>query len=107
MKNDGPQSFIFLNSHPIQYFAPLYRYLAEKGVDLEVLYCSGDGASRKFDKEFGQEVQWDIPLLEGYPHRFLKNSGIHPPSSKRFLSLVNISVIEELHLSKCLSNFPR
>ena len=69
-------------------------------MDLEVLYCSGDAASRKFDKEFGQEVQWDIPLLEGYPHRFLKNRGIQPPSSKRFLSLVNIGVIGYLFRKK-------
>lgn len=100
MNSDSASSFIFLNSHPIQYFAPLYRYLTEKGVALEVLYCSGEAAAGKFDREFGQEVQWDIPLLEGYTHRFLKNRGIYPPSSKRFLSLVNVGIVGYLFRRK-------
>jgi len=71
MNSDSAKSFIFLNSHPIQYFAPLYRYLTEQGIALEVLYCSG-GAAGKFDREFGREVQWDIPLLEGIYYDFFK-----------------------------------
>lgn len=92
--------FLFLISHPIQYFSPLFRYLAENGVDLEVLYCYGEPSQEKFDPGFGQKLQWDIPLLEGYRYRFLKNSGLRSPASKKFLSLLNPGIIPYLFKAK-------
>lgn len=59
-------------SHPIQYFAPWYRALASiEGVALKVLFCSRQGAETYFDPDFGIEVKWDIPLLDGYEWEFL------------------------------------
>jgi glycosyltransferase involved in cell wall biosynthesis len=49
--------------------------LTKEGLDLEVWYCSNHGLSGELDKEFNQKVKWDIPLLQGYAHLFLKNSG--------------------------------
>lgn len=68
---------IIFNSHPVQYFAPLYRYLA-KSHDIEVLYLSKHGITPSYDAEFGTTFQWDIPLLEGYKYRFLKNHSLFP-----------------------------
>jgi glycosyltransferase involved in cell wall biosynthesis len=56
-------------THPIQYQSPMIRHLVAAGVDLEVVY--GRVETRFFDVEFGREVAWDIPLLEGYRHTAL------------------------------------
>jgi glycosyltransferase involved in cell wall biosynthesis len=63
------------NSHPIQYFAPLYKKLAaQDDIDLTVFYGSRQGVERgRVDDGFSTEVVWDVPLLEGYRHEFLAN----------------------------------
>ena len=66
-----------LASHPIQYQGPLFRALAARPeIDLEVAFYSRNGLEKRLDPQFGVEVAWDIPLIEGYRHRFLKNIGI-------------------------------
>jgi glycosyltransferase involved in cell wall biosynthesis len=66
----------YLVSHPIQYQAPLLKYLAENlSADLEVLFISNMSVLGYQDIEFGREVKWDIPLLDGYKYRFLKTWG--------------------------------
>lgn len=63
-----------INSHPIQYSAPLYRLLAnEPDIDLTVYFYSPMGAEEYVDAEFGKAIKWDTPLLEGYRHHFLPN----------------------------------
>ncbi len=66
----------YLVTHPIQYQAPLLRRLArEPGLDLTVFFCS-DFTTRKFlDPSFGRVIDWDVPLLKGYPHEFLRALG--------------------------------
>src|SRR6266568_3991028 len=61
-----------LNSHPIQYFAPLYAYL-NRAPDLEVtaLYLSDFSIRGGRDSGFGQDVKWDVDLLGGYRSVFL------------------------------------
>lgn len=87
---------LIVNSHPIQYFAPLYRELAaHEQFDVEVLYCSRHGLAGETDQQFGQSVQWDIPLLDGYPHRFLSNQSPNP-SIYSFWGLLNLSVIRAI-----------
>lgn len=58
-------------THPIQYQSPLIRYLRAGGVDLEVVYATDITARGYQDAGFGTQVTWDVPLLEGYPHRVL------------------------------------
>ena len=58
-------------THPIQYQSPLIRHVRAAGVDVEVVYATDAGSRTYFDPGFGQEVCWDVPLLEGYPHRIL------------------------------------
>jgi glycosyltransferase involved in cell wall biosynthesis len=61
-----------LASHPVQYAAPLYRYLAgEAGFDLTVLYASRMGLEDYTDEGFSQMVRWDTDLLSGYRSTFL------------------------------------
>jgi len=58
-------------THPIQYQAPLIRHLRAGGIDLEVIYATDITARGYQDAGFGTRVTWDVPLLEGYPHRVL------------------------------------
>lgn len=56
-----------LATHPTQYGAPGYRWMAaHPRLELTVAYLSLLGAQAAYDPEFGRDVQWDIPLLEGY-----------------------------------------
>jgi glycosyltransferase involved in cell wall biosynthesis len=64
----------FVSSHPVPYHVPTYRALAERDdVELEVLFMHDHGVGETFDAGFGRTVRFDVPLLEGYPHRFLRN----------------------------------
>ncbi len=80
---------IFINSHPIQYFAPLYKYLNIEGLTTECWYCSDENFKGHLDKQFGVNVKWDIPLLEGYPNRFFKNRAPRPSIYNGFFGLFN------------------
>jgi glycosyltransferase involved in cell wall biosynthesis len=61
-----------LNSHPIQYFAPLYAYLnAAPDLKVTALYLSSVSVRGGLDHGFGQEVKWDVDLLAGYRSVFL------------------------------------
>lgn len=87
---------LFLNSHPIQYFAPLYQEISRRdGFTLKVFYCSKHGMEGEKDEEFGVEVKWDLPLLAGYMHEFLKNHS-PKPSIYGFAGLINLGLIARL-----------
>ena len=63
-----------LASHPIQYFTPIYRRLAEeRGLDVEVMYYRDFGVRPQFDRQFARPIVWDTDQLAGYRHRFLRN----------------------------------
>ena len=61
-----------VTSHPIQYHSPWFRALAQV-VDLEVFYAHRQDAAGQAAAGFGQPFDWDVPLLDGYRHRFLNN----------------------------------
>ena len=88
---------VFLNSHPIQYFAPLYQQMDASGeVDLEVVYCSDESIKGALDKGFGTMVKWDIPLLNGYRSVFLENKSSKPSIHNGFWGLFNTGIIKYL-----------
>ncbi|MBX2890021.1 MAG: glycosyltransferase family 4 protein [Saprospiraceae bacterium] len=87
---------VFLNTHPIQYFAPMYQELTHsKAFDFEVWYCTRHGLNAEMDKQFGKAVKWDIPILEGYPHKFLKNHA-PKPSLYSIWGIINLSIFKEI-----------
>ena len=62
----------YLVSHPIQYQAPLLRRIAqEPDIELTVFFGSDFSLRDYQDEGFGVPVKWDVPLLDGYHHRFL------------------------------------
>lgn len=96
-KSAGSCPIIFLNSHPIQYFAPLYQYLNQQAqLNCTALYCSAHGLKGELDQQFGRAVQWDLPILEGYPAVFLKNHSPRP-SIYGFWGLLNWGVCSYLY----------
>jgi glycosyltransferase involved in cell wall biosynthesis len=61
---------------PAQYQAPLFRRMGARGdLELEVAYCTLRGAQAAHDPGFGATVQWDVPLLDGYPWQEVPNRG--------------------------------
>ena len=77
----------------------MYQQMAQlDNVELEVLYCSDQGVSEKKDEQFEQIFQWNIPLLEGYPHRFFRNYSPRPGLSG-FWGLQNWGIIRHLFLA--------
>lgn len=93
--------FIFLLSHPIQYFSPLFSKMAEdEDIELLVLYCSDENVKGHIDKGFGVEVKWDIDLLNGYNYKFLKNNSWKPSLFNGFWGLLNFEIFKVLKKEK-------
>jgi len=94
-------------SHPIQYYSPWFRHIAESmergswsmeragegGVDplgvtnngrqdaLRVFYLWDFGVAETRDPGFEKSFTWDVPLLEGYDHEFVPNVSKRPGTS--------------------------
>ncbi|MBW4646741.1 MAG: glycosyltransferase family 4 protein [Goleter apudmare HA4340-LM2] len=61
-----------IETHPIQYRAPVYRSLSTQfGIPLIVIYGSDFSIVGYQDQEFGTKFAWDIDLLSGYKSYFL------------------------------------
>jgi len=69
-----------VTTHPIQYYAPLFRLLThEPGMELKIFYTwSQTQKGPKYDTDFGKMIEWDIPLLDGYPYEFVENVAADP-----------------------------
>lgn len=79
-----------ITTHPIQYYAPLFRLLAkEKNIELKIFYTwSQTQQGAKYDHDFGKIIEWDIPLLDGYNYEFINNSS-KDPGVHHFNGIVN------------------
>lgn len=64
-----------ITTHPIQYNAPLFALLTKRAaIRVKVFYTWGeDVLQKKFDPGFNKNIEWDIPLLEGYEYSFVQN----------------------------------
>lgn len=83
-------------THPVQYYAPLFRLLCDRGyVILRVFYTWEQWQYDKYDWGFGKNVEWDIPLLEGYDYQFVKNDAVKP-GIHHFFGLNNKNLIEAI-----------
>jgi glycosyltransferase involved in cell wall biosynthesis len=83
---------LVLLTHPIQYSAPSLREMANHPkIDLLAAYCSMQNVEPTLDPDFGVEVAWDIPLLEGYRWVQVPNQSLRPGLG-RFLGLSNFGL---------------
>ena len=61
-----------IETHPIQYHAPVWRHLQQVcGVPVTAIYGSDFSVAGYRDREFGATFQWDTDLLSGYSPVFL------------------------------------
>ncbi|MBE0571350.1 MAG: glycosyltransferase family 4 protein [Ignavibacteriaceae bacterium] len=92
------KKIFFLLSHPIQYFSPLFVEMAKNGnLYLTVLYCDDYGTrSSNIHPEVGEIAGWDIPMLEGYNYKFLKNNSWKPSIFNGFFGLINFEIFNAL-----------
>jgi glycosyltransferase involved in cell wall biosynthesis len=86
-----------ITTHPIQYNAPLFELLTQRGViEVKVFYTWGKSVlDNKFDPGFGKVINWDIDLLKGYTYTFLQNVSTNPGSS-HFNGIDNPTIINEI-----------
>jgi glycosyltransferase involved in cell wall biosynthesis len=86
-----------VTTHPIQYNAPWFRLLAaDSQVEPMVFYTwSQSAAGAKYDPDFGRQIEWDIPLLDGYAYKFVNNTA-RKPGSHHFSGIVNPGLIKEI-----------
>jgi glycosyltransferase involved in cell wall biosynthesis len=73
-------------THPIQYYAPVFRALAQSGSVVPRVYYTWSQAAQgeRFDPDFGMRFAWNIPLLEGYEHQFVENTAKNPAPNRFF-----------------------
>ncbi len=86
-----------VSTHPIQYYAPVFRTLAAYDtLELRVFFTWSQAADRAlFDHGFGAEVKWDIPLLDGYAHQFVRNVA-ERAGSHHFRGIRNPTLVDEI-----------
>ncbi len=84
----------FLVSHPIQYYAPIFRELARR-CDLTVFFAHRQDAAGQGKAGYGVAFDWDVDLLSGYENRFLKNVA-RVPSTQTFAGCNTPEIAEEI-----------
>lgn len=71
-----PIRLAYVVTHPIQYQAPLLRYInAHSNIEVTALFMSDFSVREYRDEEFGTTFKWDVDLLSGYEHQFLPTFG--------------------------------
>jgi glycosyltransferase involved in cell wall biosynthesis len=86
-----------VSTHPIQYNAPLFRLLAQQNfLQLKVFYTWAQSQhGEKYDPGFDRNIEWDIPLLDGYEFEFVENiSG--DPGTHHFKGIDNPHLIQKI-----------
>ena len=86
-----------ITTHPIQYNAPLFQLLAQReNIAIKVFYTWGDTVLKeKYDPGFQKNIEWDIPLLEGYDYAFVENIAADK-GSHHFKGIDNPTLIKQI-----------
>lgn len=72
---------VAVETHPIQYKAPLFRKLAaDPRIELAVFYAMVPDAAQQ-GAGFGVPFAWDVPLREGYRSEVLENRARYPSAT--------------------------
>ena len=97
MSREVPPRLAVITTHPVQYYAPVFRHLAANGaVTPRVFYgWSGAASGEALDRGFGTSFQWDVPLLEGYEHTFVENVS-RDPNAHHFRGIDGPTLISEV-----------
>jgi len=86
----------FIITHPIQYYAPLYRQLSKRqDIAVRIFFTWHNGTNDAMDYGFKKNISWDIPLADGYEHELVPNCSSHP-GSHHFMGINNPSLIKSV-----------
>ena len=89
-----------LISHPIQYFAPLYRELAKRSdVALTVFFYAGSTLHEHFDEGFQRRINWDVELVGGYDY-YLSSAAKKRTPLRTFDWRLDLSIFRKLKAGK-------
>ena len=89
-----------INTHPIQYYAPVFKLLHQQpNISVKVFYTYGENSANKYDPGFNRNINWDIPLLDGYPYEYIKNSA-KDAGTHTFRGVINPDLIEKINAYK-------
>lgn len=85
-----------ITSHPIQYYAPWFRYISQNtAIELKVFYLWDFGVTETVDREFKKSIKWDVPLLKGYDYEFVPNTSKNP-GTKSIFGLKNPTLLAQV-----------
>ena len=96
------KSIAIFTTHPIQYQAPLFKYLSQKkNIDLNIFFASDQGINKnKVDTGFTKKFAWNVNLLNGYKYKFIGDDEVKVNSFflrskkiKKIISSSNFQVI--------------
>jgi glycosyltransferase involved in cell wall biosynthesis len=85
-----------VTTHPIQYYAPVFKLLHERQkISIMVYYTWGEKSKVKYDPGFGATIGWDIPLTDGYPFSWLENASTDP-GTHHYRGIINPDLISKI-----------
>ena len=98
---DQPVKIAIINTHPITYFAPLYRHINNHPkIDITVIYLSSMGINDAFDTGFNQSIPSDFDLLNGYEYIFCGSNYMNK-IPKGFFSIITPEIWKTIRQSDC------
>lgn len=72
------QRLAIITTHPVQYYAPIFQLLrSRERIAIKVFYTAGESGN-SFDRDFGKDIVWDLPLLSGYAYEWVVNKAGDP-----------------------------
>jgi glycosyltransferase involved in cell wall biosynthesis len=87
-----------ITTHPIQYYAPVFKLMHERGkIEIIVFYTWGEESQKSYDPGFNKTVKWDISLLDGYPYEWVKNTSKNP-GSHNFKGIINPELPQQIEV---------
>ncbi len=91
------KSLAIITTHPIQYNAPWFRLITERNnIQIKVFYTwSQSETGLKYDPGFGRNIEWDIPLLDGYKYEFVPNISKNP-GTRSHKGIINPGLIKAI-----------
>lgn len=85
-----------LISHPIQYYAPIFRELAAR-CELKVFFAHRQNAEQQAKAGYGVAFDWDVDILSGYDSEYLVNDA-RQPSTDRFFGCSSPQIAERIRV---------
>ena len=83
-------------SHPTQYYSPWFRWLrARTALQFRVFYLWESGVTVQRYPQFQAAFKWDVDLLSGYDHEFVRNTA-RTPGTGHFWGLRNPALTARL-----------